>query len=288
MMTNLEKKSIAEKLKDYCERYGSQNKAANSLKGVSIGTISQVINEKWDLISDEMWRNIGSQIGFKAQDWVAVETRDYRMLTALLTDAQTNSLVFAITGEAGTGKTFAMNQYASNNKRAYLLHCCEYWNRRSFLQELLQVIGRDSSGYTVTEMMTEVVKILKTQDKPLIILDEADKLTDQVLYFFITIYNRLEDNCGIVLCATDHLAKRIHKGLKLNKRGYKEIFSRIGRKFIELKGLSNTDIVSVCAQNGITDKEAIKEITKDCEGDLRRIKRKIHAIRKASEAQNAA
>ena len=104
-MTNLNKEQIKLKLAEYCARFESQNKAANSMKGVSSATISQVLNNNWDLISDEMWRKIAAQIGFSSNDWQVVETRDFRLLTALLTDAQLNSNVFAVTGDAGTGKT---------------------------------------------------------------------------------------------------------------------------------------------------------------------------------------
>jgi hypothetical protein len=116
-------------------------------------------------------------------------------------------------------------------------------------------------------------------ESPLLILDEADKLSDQVLYFFITLYNQLEDHCGIVLIATDHLQKRINRGLKLNRKGYKEIYSRIGRKFVELHGVGSTDVAQICMANGINDTKQIKEIYNDCEGDLRRVKRKIHAFK---------
>ena len=85
-------------------------------------------------------------------------------------------------------------------------------------------------------------------------MDEADKLSDQVLYFFITLYNQLEDHCGIVLLATDYLEKKIRKGLRLNRKGYKEIYSRIGRRFIPLRAVNLTDITGVCIANGITDK----------------------------------
>lgn len=91
-------------------------------------------------------------------------------------------------------------------------------------------------------MMAEAVRTLKIQDRPLLILDEADKLSDSVLYFFITLYNHLEDECGIVLCATNHLEKRIVRGIKLNRKGYSEIWSRLGRKCVPLKGVSAADV----------------------------------------------
>ena len=282
-MNTIQKQQIADKLQEYCDRFGSQNMAANSLKNVSSATVNQILNRKWDLISDEMFRNVGAQTGWLSDtSWVTVDTRDMKMLHHLLKDAQENSLVFAIVGDAGTGKTHALKTYVNEHKGAYHLQCNEFWNRRYFLQELLNAIGRDSSGYTNGEMMQEVVMTLKKRENPIIILDEADKLNDQVLYFFITIYNYLQDHCGIVLIATDHLAKRIKRGRKLNKKGYNEIFSRIGRKFIELNGLSSQDITSVCIGNGIEDPRLIKEVMEDCEMDLRRIKRKIHALKNAA------
>ncbi len=280
MITDTQKTQITERLKDYVERIGSQNKAANALK-ISTATVSQILNCNWDLIADEMWRSIASQTGYSSIEWSAVETRDYKMLMKLLGDARDNSNVFAVVGEAGTGKSFTVKGFTEANKRVYTLQCAEFWNRKVFLQELLTAMGRDYSGFNVAEMMYEVVRGLKIQDRPLIILDEADKLTDQVLYFFITLYNQLEDHCGIVMLATDHLAKRIRRGLKLNRKGYKEIYSRIARRFIELHGASTSDITAICMANGITDKDEIKKVIEDAEGDLRRVRRRIHALKAA-------
>lgn len=276
-MENIRKQNIVNALRDYCDRYDSQNKAANSLKNVSAATISQMLNCNWELIKDDMWRNVAAQIGYKEEKWEAVETRGFKRLNKYLQDAQDNSLVMAITGDAGTGKTFTLKNYVANTRQAYLLCCNEYWNRKMFLSELLTSLGRDYTGFTVGEMMHEAVRTLKMQESPLLILDEADKLSDQVLYFFITLYNQLEDECGIVLCATNHLCKRIERGIKLNKKGYNEIWSRLGRRCIELKGVSAADITAICEANGITASDAIDNIINDSEGDLRRVRRKIHA-----------
>ncbi|MGI6342005.1 MAG: AAA family ATPase [Bacteroidales bacterium] len=279
---NTQKKTeIAECLRNYTNRFGSQSKAANTLKGVSAATISQVLNNNWESISDEMWRNIAAQVGYDNTGWVIVETRDFRILTQLLDDAKLNSNVFAVTGEAGTGKSLTLKEYARNNANAYFVQCAEYWNRKQFMLELLTAMGRDGGGMTVADMMSEIVRYLKMQNKPVLMLDEADKLKDQVLYFFITLYNQLEGQCGIVLCSTDFLAKRVLRGLKLNKKGYKEIYSRIARRFIELKGPNAADIAAIATENGITDRKLIKEIYEDSSNDLRRVRRKIYAIKQS-------
>ncbi|AWG25051.1 ATP-binding protein [Flavobacterium kingsejongi] len=274
-----QKQQIVESLSNYIARHESQNKAAQSLKNVSAATISQMMNNNWDLITDDMFRNVAAQIG-SSTEWVYVETTDYVKMTLCLEDAKKHSMAMGIIGAAGSGKSQTAKLFAAKNKNAYVLSCNEFWNRKTFLTELLTAMGYDSAGLTVGDMMAEVVRRLKAKDEPIVVLDEADKLPDQVLYFFITLFNALEDLCALVMCATDHLEKRIRRGRKLNKKGYTEIYSRLGRKFIELGGVTSTDVFKICSANGISDKSMVKAVVEDCENDLRRVKRKIHAFKR--------
>ncbi len=277
-----DKSKIKESLQSYCERYGSQNKAAASLQGVSSATISQVLNDNWELINDKMWMSIAAQIGFKKDEWIVVETRGFKIMNLLLTDSKLYHLTSAIVGNAGkAGKTESIKSFEESNKDVYFLSCAEYWNRKLFLVELLQKIGKPTSGLTVGELMNEIIKEIKKKENPIIIMDEADKLSDQVLYFFITLYNQLEDHCGIIICATKYLEKRFKKGLRLGKKGYEEICSRIVNKFIEIPDANSTDIYSICVSNGISDRKRIDEIIKDSDFDLRRVKKMIHASKRS-------
>lgn len=276
-MTTNEKQQISGKLAEYCEQKGSQNKAARSLNEVSSATISQILSGSWDLISDDMWRSVAAQIGYDRRRWTVVETRGYSKMCRILSDAQDNALVLAVCGDAGSGKTEAVRNYAAGNRNVYHLCCSEYWNRKQFMVEMLQALGMESSG-TVSEMMYDIVLSLKRKESPLVILDEADKLSDQVLYFFISLYNKLEDRCGIVLASTDFLEKRIKKGVRTNRKGYKEIFSRIGRKFIGLPLANGSDVAAICAANGVDNKADISRITDESECDLRRVKRLVYAL----------
>ena len=278
-----ERQQIAARLKDYCTQKGSQNKAANSLNGVSSATVSKVLSGDWDTISDDMWRTIASQIGHEAKGWQIAETRAYKRMAFLLNNAKTDSLVMAVTGDAGCGKTEAIKNYTAANRNVYHLCCSEYWNRRTFMGKLLQCMGIDYSGSTVSDMMDDIIDNLKRKERPLIVLDEADKLTDQVFYFFISLYNQLEDHCGIILCATDYLEKRIKKGLRTKCKGYEEIYSRMGRKFVELQVINSEDVAAVCVANGVTDASSINRIIEDCDCDLRRVKRAVWAIQKGGQ-----
>lgn len=281
-MTTQEKQQISEQLRAYCEQKGSQNKAATSLK-VSSATVSKILAGNWETIADEMWRGIAGQInGKSAEGWQLVPTRAYNAMTFALENAQRDSLVMAVIGEAGSGKTEAIKTYTAGGRNVYHLVCSEYWNRRTFMAKVLQTMGMTYSGNTVADMMDAIVDTLKRKETPLIVLDEADKLSDQVLYFFISLYNQLEDRCGIILTATSYLRARIERGLRLNRKGYAEIYSRIGRKFVELPLHNSEDVAAVCVANGVSDSKSINKIIDEANGDLRRVKRSVWSVVKGN------
>ncbi len=287
-MEQVKRQQIINALGEYVERYGSQSKAAATLTGVSRSTISRLLSGDGDMFDDKMLRTIAAQIGFSSDEWEPVDTTNYRRLTKILTEAQNGSLVMAVTGDAGSGKTFACRQYAAANPNVCHICCNEYWNRKLFLQELMRALAISPAGMTVGEMMQEIVHALKATDHPLIIFDEADKLSDHVLYFFITFYNNLEDHCGMILLATQHLEKRLKAGERACKRGYSEIWSRLGRKCIHLRRTSAADIVAICMANGITARADQDAVVEDSEQDLRRVRRKVYALLRLRSGQAAA
>lgn len=240
--------------------------------GVSNATISNVLAGKLDNIADAMWLTIKNSLP-KQGDWqINSDTKRIKAITSVYADAKNHAMVFGLTGKAGSGKTAPAKLFAEQNE-VFLVKCNEFLNRKTFLAELLKAMGKNSAGFTVSELMDTVLEQLLKCQSPLIILDEADKLSDQVLYFFITIYNATEDRCGLIMQATDHLRIR----LKRNKKGYSEIISRIGGKLIDLPENTPAELKAIIALNGIdSDAEQIR-IVNDCEGDIRRLKRLVFA-----------
>lgn len=281
-MTHQDKIKTVEILEQFIVQKGSQNQVAAGMHGVSAATLSQMRNHKWEAIADEMWRKVAKYVGVAANEWNYAETRNSKDLLQFFTESQQFSLVMAITGKAGAGKSESAKKYELENKNAFLLSCNEYWDKRWFLRELLEKMGKDHSGMTLPEMMHKAVVLLKSLESPIIILDEADKLADNVLLFFITLYNALENHCGIVLMATHFLEKRIRRGMAMEKKGYREIYSRVGLRFIELENTNYSDVEKICLANGLDDHSLIRTISKDCDGDVRRVRRLIFTHKRAS------
>jgi hypothetical protein len=275
-ISEAQKKEIQMLLKDFIGQYPSQAKAVNALKGVSEATIIHIKRGEWESISDDMWRNIGSQVGFKKTKWQLIETGASRTLIDFFDDAREYSNVFAITADAGSGKSYTSEWYANKKDNVYVVSCSEYFTRKDFLQQILRSMGKSHEGHNVSEMMELIMETSRKKESPLIIFDEFDKVSDSVLYFFITFYNRLEGDLGMVIMATDFLAKRINRGVRNSKKGYKELFSRIGRRFISLPPITQKEVFEICKANGVSDPQDLHSIYNECEGDLRRVKRGIH------------
>ena len=279
-LTKNEKGQIQECLRQYVGKYPSQNKAAQSLTGTSSATVSSILQGKWENISDDMWRNLASQLGTTtATDWQVVETKAFQEMTLVMQDAQAARNITWIVGEAGCGKTTTARLYAAENSEVFYILCSEDMKKSDFIREIARRIGQRTEGYSIRELLDRIIDDLIQMQAPLLLFDEADKLPERVFHYFIDLYNRLEDKCGIVFLSTSYIKRRMTMGLRYNKCGYNEIHSRIGRKFYELEPTAPHDVYAVCMANGVTDKSRISEVVKDAEAyefDLRRVKKSIH------------
>ena len=286
-MEQKQKQQIKEALAAYMAKYPSRNKAAQSLKGVSAPTISSIMNDNWVNISDDMWRNIAAQVCTGVSgEWQIVATSAHQEMNYVLDDAQRWRNVTWVVGDAGCGKTTAARQYEAEHGEVFYILCSEDMRRGDFIRDIARRIGIRTDGYTLRDNLDAIIAALVQMQHPLLIFDEADKLSERVFHYFIDLYNRLEERCGIVFFSTAYIKRRIKMGLRYDKKGYNEIDSRIGRKFFELEPTGPSDVYAVCAANGINDKAVISGIiqeVEECDFDLRRVKKAIHKAKRISE-----
>lgn len=287
-MKKTEKKAIRAKLAEYVGRYPSQNRAAASLNGISAPTVSAILNGKWELISDDMWRNIMSQLApGGGSGWRIVETAPYQEIQVALADAQDHKKVRWITGDAGCGKTTGAAWYAAENREVFTILCDEDMRKGDFVREIARMVGFKSAGMRIRDILDTAIDMIVKMDNPLLIFDEGDKLNDNVFHYFINLYNRLEGKCGIVFLSTSYIRHRIERGVNANRKGYNEIYSRIGRRFFELEAVGAADVAAICRANGVSDTAGISRViraTEKEEYDLRCVRGAIHTVKRLAAA----
>lgn len=287
-LTRQDKDSIREALMEYCSNYPSQNRASESLNGVSAATVSQICHSRYASISDDMFVRIAAQIGCNLECWTLTESTPFARITFAMTDAQAYKNTTWIVGDAGCGKTTAALEYRRTHRNVFYLLCSEDMKKSDFVREIARQVGAPTDGTNLRDTLDYAISLIAFLNAPLLIFDEGDKLTDSVFSYFISIYNRLEGKSGIVFLSTNFIKRRIENGLRYNKKGYKEINSRIGRKFFDVSMATEHDVYAICRANGLTDPAEIRRVQREAaqgEYDLRRVKRLVHACKRILEAR---
>lgn len=276
-MTTDNKKEVRHLLEDFVKRAGSQKKAANML-GVSASTVNALCQGQFDRISDEMFRSIASQVRPVNNSWDLVETAAFKEITGVLDDAKLYNNVTWVTADAGSGKTTTARYYTEVTNNTYYILCSEDMHRGDFLSEISRALGKKLTKMNLRETLLSLVDEIISKNSPVLIFDEADKLSDSVFHYFIQLYNLLEERCGMVFLSTDSIERRIGVGLRYNKRGYQEFHSRIGRRFYKVDPIDAADVYSICHANGVIDERTIESIISDAinyDYDLRRVKKSV-------------
>jgi hypothetical protein len=271
-----QKKKITNDLYNYVQNMadGSANKASQILSGVSNATISNVLNNKHEKVADTMWQNIKNQVSKKGE-WQYVAIRPSIFIEKVIQDAAENSSVKGLVGIAGGCKSKSVLRTETNN--VFVISCHEYFTSRDFLEAICEAMGVRIYSGRISTLMKEIVKHLLKLKNPVIIIDEADKLDRKVLYFFISLFNALEGKCGLIIQATHYLQSFIQNGVDTGKKGFQEIYSRIGQIFLEVPKINLNDAKKICRANGLTDDLLITEIFNSCNYDVRVIRNDVHA-----------
>lgn len=272
-MTTDQKQQITQEIKHLCS-LTSQNKVATKA-GVSSATISQMINGNWSLIKDEMWRKVKVKLRIEL-DWQTADTTNLNYLYKHIEKAQERSISFGVSYDAGAGKSHTYKLYAKTHPNVIYVECKTFWKSKSYAKALVTACGLDDFG-TTEELVERFIDYASGLETPLVIIDQMDKLKDGSMDFFIDFYNDLSGHCGFVLSGVPALEKRIKRGVKADKSGYFELWSRIGRKFLKLKPIQLNDVKAVCEANGVVDIDMIEDIYANSDNDLRRVKKDVES-----------
>ncbi len=297
-MTNLttdQKNAIRESLQGYISSYGSQNKAATNL-GVAAATLSAINKGEYHKISEEMWLKIATKIGGHSSSGnTIVETSVTRDLGACMNDTRASKdFVWAIS-PAGSGKTVVAKIARQQTNTFYIL-CDEDMKKKEFALEFARSAGLEvNRSKNARSIIMEVVEHIRKRQNVLLIFDEADKLSDNILNYFITIFNYFEDmegnqSVGIQFISTDYIATRMERGLRYKKKGYQELWSRLGDKFYMVDSITPNDVDAICRARGVIAQRDIDIVVKGAEAarfDLRRVARMIKAILRKNSQQEA-
>lgn len=258
------KKEISKLITEYLDSRDdiSQNKLA-TMMGVSATVISFAVNKKKfserRLISNDMWRKIESYFDAPTTDhWDLFKTTNYIEIFKLCKDAQEHSRFLACIGDTGLGKTATLKAYQRETPNSFYVLCESVMTQKEFLWEITKAVGINVSGSCSTIINAITAKLIATHN-PLLILDDAGKLSDSNLSMIQLLYDKTDGHtrrAGLLIAGMPHLKMHIEKGIQLGKRGFSELHRRVGY-WLPLIIPSKVIIAQLCKHHGIEDKEVI-------------------------------
>lgn len=254
-MSNLEKmrSTIAKATKEYCDI-----KSRNYLKQaahVSPALISNILNEKWDNISDNVWQRIWNVVN--PENWSGIiETKDFKGCLELYNKAKKHHLMVGLIGDTGMGKTTFFTM-VSMHENVHYFYIDGTVTPKVFLKELLNKINVNYEG-SLNDMLSVAALELNGMQNPVLLIDESAKLTDKMMLILHSLRDRTANSTTIILAGMPDFKNKLIKFSGKGTMGYAEFYRRI-ETWHEMKGLNSTDIKYVLDANNITDTETVKE-----------------------------
>lgn len=263
----MNKQGILQHIDLWAKRLGSYSEVAKKA-GISDTAKSQLKSGKYGANEEQILRKIAVALDYKERNWVIVPSiKNYTRIAKIFQDAKEESMWFAISNKAGSGKTGTLEDLYNKDTSGSVFYIqAEEWSGRQFLMQIIRrtigenaIKGKYKTNSEIIQMLANYFNEMQF-DRPVLIIDEADKLRPAALRALIPIYNKTEERLGLIASGTENLEKEITAGVRLAKKGYDELSSRFGRNFIYLNGITEQECAKICEANGITDTFAQSEI----------------------------
>ncbi len=251
-MTNIaEKTEIKGAINAYCKLKSiSKNELATQLD-ISATTLSNIENENWKNIDQRMWQRIWNKVG-RINQLELFTTKDYTATQNACHFARNNALMVGLIADTGMGKTTALLSY-SHRKNTFYIKFDKTMRPRQFFAALLKEMGIAFEG-NINEMVNRIADELNVMDNPLVIIDEAGKITHTMILYLQDLKDNTHLNCGYVLAGMPYFKSNLIKLSNKQKEGYAEFYRRINL-WQTLEGLTRDEIKAICNQYGVTNTE---------------------------------
>lgn len=241
---------------DFREQKKMSNVKIAHKVGVSNAIITFITNNQIDTVSEEMLLKIINGLKPKSA-FSIVRTSNYSTIQNICADSSKGHKLTAIIGYAGAGKTTALYDYYRGNRDVFYVECKNSMNRKQFFYKVLSEMGINFLG-TVYEMINKIADELNSRINPLLIIDEAGKLSANIILDLHDLRNSTMYNASIVMAGCEYFQKNMIKAVDKDKTGYPEFYSRVVNWHV-LSRPTKAEVTAICQNNGVTNNEVIKD-----------------------------
>lgn len=261
-MNQARKKELAKKANEWVWGESGRTKSELARKtGVSVPYMTNICNGKWDdkHPSAAQWQKL--EVFFREPDHI--DSVNYMSITGACNKAHALKSRIAIDGYTGAGKTYSLTRYVRKYSGAYLIICRSSMTNRSFLEELSRCLGISKTSSRIYQIERAIIeKVMGSQEDIVLIFDEVEYLKPGSLNSLKTIMQELKGHCGFVVSGI--IKEWLTKMAFREKPGMPQFLRRIGHSWVSMEAVSKEDVVSICQQKEIKDKNVVRWLYHNC------------------------
>lgn len=191
---------------------------------------------------------------------IVLETANYLEIKYACQDALINHKMISIIGDAGLGKTTAINSFKKLMKdNVYIVTVTEAMSMKIFYSSILNTFGDES--YITSQHIYFIIKSAIEQfnsngENKLLIIDEADKLSPRMVRYLHEFRDGTKETTGIIMLGVNTLKKNLQKWRNSGIVGIPEYYSRI-HSWHELNKPTKDEIKGIISAYKIDDEDFI-------------------------------
>lgn len=278
--------NTAQDLQNYISSRGiSQSTVARGI-GRSTATINQYLQGKyngdvetldklaaaWLQTQQERENDTRTQLNY-------TYTATAQRLEEVLRLAHVEGETVVIYGQAGLGKTSALEAYVKRNPDAIMIDSDPSYSAKVLLSSMAIALGVESRG-SLHQLIEELIKKLKNSGR-IILVDEAENLPLRALECL----RRIHDKTGVGLVLAG--MPRLLVNLRGSKGELKQLYSRVAFKFDLGNTIPNTELSEIINQSlmGI-ESETVNELVIASKGNTRRLAKLIRGVTRMAKVNN--
>ena len=258
-MKNIELQQEAKQLlNDYLVKKQVSKVKLSKKIGVSNAVLTYVDQKQWDMVSEDMLLKIINALKVDSNgQYQLIKTENFNTVQTLCADAANRHMMFGLIGFTGAGKTTALNQYYLSTPNVYYVECKNIMNRKQFFASILTELGVSVAG-TVYDMVTRIIDEFNSKKNPVLIIDEAGKLSHTLILDIHDLRNATQNNLGIILSGCEYFKDNLETAVKRDKQGIPEFYSRVVSWQILTKP-SRREVSAIFEVNGVDETELSKQ-----------------------------
>lgn len=250
----------------------SQNEFARKI-GINAAYVSAIVNGEdrvgKSMIAAMYWQRIAAQLGIETAKnyWEIRQTPQMVGILAALEEAREFGRTITIVGETGSGKSYIVDLFLRKNPVAcYKVTVSNLDNIGDIINKLAEAMGLkleiSSRSSRLKEITMALLMMKYRNQKPMVIFDEAEYMNHVALCAIKSMYDLLNEICGIVMIGTEQILRNFEKLKNKNKVGIPQLYRRI--KF-GIRVIPSIDKRYNEFLGELEDKELIRWLRKNCD-----------------------